>query len=135
MSFRLHDWTSASVRKESIRTRGAPLWGYETRAEAAPPAQPDDEALVDALRARSPYVGRFGQIDVFHFDPVSTSLSKLNRGHEADLAAVRSLSAAGMVTADDLQAAWQEIAPRLPERGLSSTEIAEFEDNLRLVLG
>jgi hypothetical protein len=90
--------------------------------------------LPSGWRERSPCVGRFGQVDVFHFDLVSTSLSKLGRGYEQDLADVRSLIAAGMVSVEDLQAAWQEIAPRLPERGMSSAEVAEFADNLRLVL-
>jgi hypothetical protein len=86
-------------------------------------------------RDRSPYVGRFGQTDVFHFDPVSMALSKLGRGYEQDLEDVRALLAAGLLTADALEVGWQEIAPQLPARGRSASEIAEFEENLRLVLG
>jgi len=85
-------------------------------------------------RERSPYVGRFGQIDVFYFDPVSTALSKLDRGHDDDLAAVRTVLAAGKIARADLVSAWEEIAPRLPERGRSATQIAEFEENVNLVL-
>jgi hypothetical protein len=90
--------------------------------------------LPSGWRERSPYVGRFGQIDVFHFDLVSTSLSKLLRGHDADLEAVRTLLASELLDAEDLEAGFNEIKPKLPERGRSVTEIAEFGDNLRIVL-
>ena len=90
--------------------------------------------LPSGWRERSPYVGRFGQIDVFHFDLVSTSLSKLLRGHEGDLAAVRTLISTDLLSAEDLEAGFKEINPKLPERGKSASEIAEFEENVRLVL-
>ena len=90
--------------------------------------------LPSGWRERCPYVGRFGQVDVFHFDLVSTSLSKLLRGHDTDLAAVRSLLSSDLLNADDLEAGFNEIKLKLPDRGRSTTEIAEFEENLRLVL-
>ena len=65
---------------------------------------------------------------------VSTSLSKLLRGHEGDLTAVRTLLSSDLLSAEDLETGFKEIAPKLPERGKSATEIAEFEENLRLVL-
>ena len=100
--------------------------------EEASPA--DFIPMPSGWRERSPYVGRFGQIDVFYFDPVSTALSKLDRGHDDDLAAVRTVLAAGKIARADLVSAWEEIAPRLPERGRSATQIAEFEENVNLVL-
>jgi hypothetical protein len=90
--------------------------------------------LPSGWQERSPYVGRFGQIDVFHFDPVSMALAKLGRGYEQDLDDVRTLLASDLLDADDLEAGFNEIKPKLPERGRSATEIAEFEDNLRIVL-
>ncbi len=33
---------------------------------------------------RSQYIGRYGQLDVFHFDLYSTALSKIERGTESD---------------------------------------------------
>ena len=66
---------------------------------------------------------------------VSTSLSKLLRGHESDLRAVRTLLTSDLLPAEDLEEGFNEIKPRLPERGKSATEIAEFEENVRLVLG
>ncbi|HET7767934.1 MAG TPA: DUF6036 family nucleotidyltransferase [Chloroflexota bacterium] len=83
---------------------------------------------------RSPYVGRFGQTDVFHFDYVSTALAKLGRGYEQDLEDVRMLLGAGLLDSEDLTTGFQEIAPKLRDRGRSKAEIAEFEDNLQLVL-
>jgi hypothetical protein len=90
--------------------------------------------LPSGWRERSPYVGRFGQIDVFHFDLVSTSLSKLLRGHEGDLVAVRTLLASDLLSAEDLEVGFGEIKAKLPDRGRSISEIAEFEENVRLVL-
>lgn len=90
--------------------------------------------LPSGWQERSPYVGRFGQTDVFHFDLVSTALAKLARGYDQDLDDVRTLLTTDLLSAEDLAAGFKEIAPKLPERGRSTTEIAEFEDNLRLVL-
>ena len=92
--------------------------------EEASPA--DFIPLPSGWAERSRFIGRFGQIDVFHFDILSTVMSKLARGHEQDLADVRAIVAAGFVTCDDIEQAWREIEPRLPERGWSAAEIAEY---------
>ena len=90
--------------------------------------------LPSGWQERSPYVGRFGQTDVFHFDPLSTALAKLARGYEHDLEDVRLLLKAELLSAEDLAAGFEEIAPKLRDRGRSPTEIAELKENLQIVL-
>ena len=47
--------------------------------------------LPAGYRERSQFVGRYGQLDVFHFDLYSTALSKIERGTENDFADVLSI--------------------------------------------
>lgn len=73
--------------------------------------------LPSGWRDRSEYVGRFGALDVFHFDLYSTALSKIERGTEQDYADVLAL-----LTAERLE--WAQLAQRfeeiLPHFGLRS---------------
>ncbi len=52
--------------------------------------------LPEGFESRALHVGRFGQIDVFHFDPYSTVLSKIERGTEKDFEDCRALLKAGV---------------------------------------
>jgi hypothetical protein len=97
-------------------------------AEEVSPA--DFIPLPSGWRERSPYVGRFGQLEVFHFDPVSAALSKLARGYERDLADVKTMLDAGLIEREQLGAAWNEIESLLPERGWSRAEIAEYRETV-----
>src|SRR5690242_14004817 len=63
-------------------------------AEEAAPG--DFIPLPSGWRERARFIGRFGELDVFHYDPVNTAVSKLARGHEQDLADVRLLLRAGL---------------------------------------
>jgi hypothetical protein len=101
-------------------------------AEEASPG--DFIPLPSGWHDRARFIDRFGQVEVFHFDPLSTALSKLARGFEEDFADVRALLRAGFISAEELRNAWDEIAARLPERGWSPSEIADFEANLRHAL-
>lgn len=101
-------------------------------AEEAAPG--DFIPLPSGWRERARFIGRFGELDVFHYDPVSIALSKLARGHEQDLDDVRLLLGAGLTSSEAIRAAWTEIAARLPERGWSSSEIAEAEATVEEVL-
>jgi hypothetical protein len=86
-------------------------------------------------RDRLKFIGQFGQIEVFHFDPVSTALSKLARGYEHDLADVRTLITAGYFSPADLATAWNDVRTQLPRRGWSEEEIEDFAANVSLILG
>ncbi len=74
---------------------------------------------------RSPFVGRYGNLDVFTFDPVSTCLSKIARGTGPDVEDVLALLGAGLVQREQLVAAFQEIVPRLPRESVRVDE-ADF---------
>jgi hypothetical protein len=100
--------------------------------EEASPA--DFIPLPSGWRNRAQFVDRFGQIDVFHYDLVSTALSKLGRGHERDLTDVRLLLDANLITVDEIERGWQEVKAQLPDRGWSGTEVAEFEASVVEVL-
>jgi hypothetical protein len=47
--------------------------------------------LPPGAASRAEFIGRYGAIDVFLFDPYSIALSKLSRGHARDFADVRAL--------------------------------------------
>lgn len=74
---------------------------------------------------RHEFLGRFGHIEVFHFDPYSTALSKIARGHEEDFHDVMALLRHERIEMDRLERAFREIEPRLPEWGLR-LDPAEF---------
>jgi hypothetical protein len=62
---------------------------------------------------RSPWVGKFGPLDVRHFDLTSQALAKLERGHDRDLRDVRAMIARGLVSADSLRETYESIEPEL----------------------
>ena len=62
---------------------------------------------------RSPMVKRIGQLTVRHYDLTAQALAKIERGHVRDLADVRAMLDAGLVTAHGLRAAFAEAAPDL----------------------
>lgn len=64
-------------------------------------------------RSESRLVGRFGPIEVRHYDFRAQALSKLARGFERDLADVRAMLERGLVTRAGLRAALEEMMPRL----------------------
>jgi len=67
---------------------------------------------------RAKHVGRFGQVDVFHFDLYSTSLSKIERGREGDYQDVVTLLRSGQIEFDELRRALDNIMPRLEKESL-----------------
>jgi hypothetical protein len=62
---------------------------------------------------RSPSVGREGRLTFKHFDLLSQALAKLERGHTQDLEDARIMLERGLVEADRLREAFDEIEPRL----------------------
>ncbi len=69
-------------------------------------------------RERSEFIGRYGQVDVFHFDLYSTALSKIERGTENDFADVLSLLRSGRLEMAQLTGYFQEILPLFATRSL-----------------
>lgn len=69
-------------------------------------------------KERAKFVGRFGQIEAFHFDLLSTSLSKIERGREGDYQDVLSLLNSGLINLADLRTAYNDIMPRMERQSL-----------------
>src|SRR5688500_4316991 len=63
--------------------------------ELASPAQFIPE--LPGWRERSPFVSRAGRLEVFHFDPYSQALSKLERAFDQDLEDVHAMIARALV--------------------------------------
>lgn len=84
---------------------------------------------------RSPYIGRYGRIDVFTFDPISTALAKIERGATRDIDDTLALLASGIVALPDLERAYREIVPRLETEALRVDEVdfqRKFDAFIRL---
>lgn len=64
-------------------------------------------------RTRSPSVGRFGNLEVFHVPYDLQALAKLSRGFDQDLADVGQMLARDLTTKARLQATLAEIEPSL----------------------
>ena len=91
----------------AVRELKQELW---INVEEASPG--DFIPLPDGYRDRSPFVGRYGQLDVFHFDLYSMALSKIERGTENDFSDVLALLRAGRIHWETLSGCFAEILPR-----------------------
>lgn len=74
---------------------------------------------------RSRYIGRYGGLDVYTFDPISTALSKIERGSSRDIEDVLALLQRRNILMAELRAAFEEILPRLETESLRVDE-ADF---------
>jgi hypothetical protein len=68
---------------------------------------------ISGWRERSLFIGQFGAISFFHYDPYGQALSKLQRRHERDLHDVQSMLGAGMIQTGRLQKLFLQIEPQL----------------------
>lgn len=64
-------------------------------------------------KERSLFVGRFGPIDVYHYDFYAQALAKIERGHAQDLADVDSMFASSVVEANELERLFHAIEGQL----------------------
>jgi len=90
--------------------------------------------LPAGYRERCEFVGRFGELDVFHFDLYSTALSKIERGTEQDFADVLALLKAGRINGLKLKDYFDEILPQFGIHSLKQDPV-EFEKNFRALEG
>lgn len=49
---------------------------------------------------RSLFIGRYGHLEFFHYDPYSQALAKLERGHPRDITDVKALVETGLIDKD-----------------------------------
>jgi hypothetical protein len=83
----------------------------DVNVELASPA--DFLPRLPGWRERSLFVGQFGRLQVFHYDPESQALSKLERGHRRDLEDVRQMVRLGLVSAPNLTRMLAAIEPEM----------------------
>lgn len=76
-------------------------------------------------RERSLFIGRFGEIDAFHYDPYAQALAKIERAHERDLADVRAMLADGLVEPARLRELFAAIRPGLVRFPAVEPEVLE----------
>jgi hypothetical protein len=107
----------------------------ELRISVEPAGPGDFIPLPDGWEERSRFVGRYGRLDVYTFDPVSTALAKIERGSSRDIDDVLALLARQIVTVPELQTAFEGILPRLETESLRVDESdfrRKFEGLVRL---
>jgi hypothetical protein len=83
----------------------------QTNVELASPAH--FIPLPDGWESRSMFVTREGKLSVYHLDPYSQALSKVERGHEQDLADVAAMLDRGLVEPARALALYDQIEPEL----------------------
>lgn len=74
---------------------------------------PDFIPELPGWRERSPLVFTEGNISVYHFDPYSQALSKIERGFTHDLADLDAMIERGLVAPADLRILYAQIEPDL----------------------
>jgi hypothetical protein len=85
-------------------------------------AGPGDIPLPAGWEDRSQFIGRFGRLDVFTFDPISTALSKIERGLPRDIDDALTLVNSGFVRIPDLTRAFDEVSSRLETESIRVDE-------------
>lgn len=80
---------------------------------------------------RHRFVGRYGQIDVYIFDPYSIALSKIARGFESDLEDVIFLLQKGVIEFGELERLFKAILPDAPKADISRVEFQAYFDEVR----
>jgi hypothetical protein len=83
----------------------------KVNVEFASPA--DFIPLPSQWESNARYIGRYGTIDAFYFDFYSIALSKIERGNNRDINDVYLLLQSGYIDLAGLDAAYQEILPRV----------------------
>ena len=83
--------------------------------------------------AQARYVGRYGSIDVFYFDFYSLALSKISRGNDRDLIDVQLLLQQKLITLEELDAAYNEVLPRMGKRPYINLNPQRFAECYALV--
>ena len=107
---------SADSHGELIRALQEIRLSLDMNVEEASPG--DFIPLPAGFESRHEYIGRFGQVDVFHFDFYSTALSKIERGRQQDLTDVVTLLNNDRIEWGRLEAMYREILPLMGQVSL-----------------
>jgi hypothetical protein len=89
------------------------------------PASPDEFLPLPAgYQERRRFIGRYGSLDVYHFDFYSVALGKLQRGNEKDYADVINMVRAKLIELETLEQFFADILPKLESFSLRSDPVA-----------
>ncbi len=69
---------------------------------------------------RHQFIGRYGQVEVFHFDFYAVALSKIHRGNEKDFADVSNMVRGQLIDFFTLELLFNEFLPRYDNYGLKA---------------
>ncbi|MBL7065839.1 MAG: hypothetical protein ISS49_16810 [Anaerolineae bacterium] len=101
--------------------------------EAVPPGE--FVPLPPQAHERRRLVGRYGQLDVYIFDPYSIALSKIARGFEADLEDVMFMLREGLIEFRELERHFNAILPDAPKADIIPSEFRDYFEEIRRRLG
>jgi hypothetical protein len=87
--------------------------------------------LPQGYQNRHQFIGRYGSLDVFHFDFYSVALSKLSRGNEKDFADVIQMVTQKLIALSQLREQFQEVLPQVESFGLRA-DPEDFKRNFAL---
>jgi hypothetical protein len=90
--------------------------------------------LPAGYKGRCRFLGRFGNLDVFHFDPYSMALSKIERASAEDISDVLALLEADWIQIETLELHFQDILPRYATESLKG-DSREFQQKFQALKG
>jgi len=105
-----------------------------SRQQQLPVEQASPDQFIPLPRGyqnRHQFIGRYGSLEVFHFDFYSVALSKLHRGNEKDFADVIQMVREGLIDLSQLRKQFQEVLPQLESFDLKANS-DDFERNFTL---
>ena len=82
--------------------------------------------LPSGYETRSQFLSRYGKLEVFHFDPYSIALSKIERATAEDFSDVLALLEYNWIQIEMLEETFREILPRYATESLKGDSL-EFE--------
>jgi Nucleotidyltransferase of unknown function (DUF6036) len=104
----------------------------QINVEFASPA--DFIPLPSQWEMHAQYVGRYGGVDVFYFDFYSIALSKIERGNSRDIDDVKLLVQQGIITLNELDAAYREVLAQLGQGRYPRITPMRFSERYAAVL-
>jgi hypothetical protein len=111
-------------------TRTIQLLKHELKVNVEEAAPGDFIPLPAGYHERSKFIGRFGLLDVFHFDLYSMALSKIERGRDEDLSDVLKLLSKNEIDMPQLESSFAEILPRFESHSLKADPV-EFKKKFK----
>lgn len=80
---------------------------------------------------RRRWVGHYGQLDVYVFDPYTIALSKIARGFEADLEDVMFMLHEGLIEFGELECHFRAVLPDAPRADIIPDEFRDYFEEVR----